>query len=408
MQLFLLCFILAMTVESLVPSDGLIEWVWMGGLSPASISFRVGLKQDLPFDYTEMINDIYLKVHSLTNPKAHKMNFATSEQSTKDVIIFDVVGLFEGHDFEYSIHLGRNILKTGTFQTPSTAPLDFTIAFSSCMDQQSDPKVFETIASHKPLLFFHLGDLHYDNIAQDDEELFKNGYLSTFRSPSGKAMLDMNIPTVYMWDDHDFGPDNSDSMAPGRRAAIKTYKEFVPHYELDRSKANVQDDEKRTGGSVHQSFQIGTVLFILTDLRSQRTPNSASDSSNKTVLGPHQKQMFKDLILKSLEASSTVQCIVWCNTMPWVDDERKWGHFKTEQQELVDFFNQHQVLKHKRFFIISGDAHMIAVDDGTNSPGNIPVFHSAALGREGSVKGGPYSHGAFPGSGILRCDGCVY
>jgi hypothetical protein len=28
-----------------------------------------------------------------------------------------------------------------------------------------------------------------------------------------------------------------------------------------------------------------------------------------------------------------------------------------------------------------------------------PVFHAAALDRPGSVKGGPYSHGAFPGSG---------
>lgn len=49
--------------------------------------------------------------------------------------------------------------------------------------------------------------------------------------------------------------------------------------------------------------------------------------------------------------------------------------------------------------ILSGDAHMIAVDNGTYSPGGIPVFHAAALGRPGSIKGGPYSHGAFPGTG---------
>ena len=55
--------------------------------------------------------------------------------------------------------------------------------------------------------------------------------------------------------------------------------------------------------------------------------------------------------------------------------------------------------------MVSGDAHMVAIDDGTNSgygpdgsPG-FPVLHAAALDRPGSVKGGPYSHGAFPGGG---------
>ena len=55
--------------------------------------------------------------------------------------------------------------------------------------------------------------------------------------------------------------------------------------------------------------------------------------------------------------------------------------------------------------MLSGDAHMIAIDDGTNSnysdseTGGFPVFHAGALTRSGSYKGGPYSHGAFPGSG---------
>ncbi len=55
--------------------------------------------------------------------------------------------------------------------------------------------------------------------------------------------------------------------------------------------------------------------------------------------------------------------------------------------------------------MISGDAHMVSIDDGLNSgyssdgsPG-FPVLHAAALDRPGSMKGGPYSHGAIAGSG---------
>jgi hypothetical protein len=48
---------------------------------------------------------------------------------------------------------------------------------------------------------------------------------------------------------------------------------------------------------------------------------------------------------------------------------------------------------------------MVALDDGTNSDystdggAGFPVLHAAALDRPGRVKGGPYSHGTFPGAG---------
>jgi hypothetical protein len=60
--------------------------------------------------------------------------------------------------------------------------------------------------------------------------------------------------------------------------------------------------------------------------------------------------------------------------------------------------------------MLSGDAHMLAIDDGTNSnyageagdradgPG-FPIMHAAAFDQKGSVKGGPYSGGTIPGGG---------
>ena len=48
---------------------------------------------------------------------------------------------------------------------------------------------------------------------------------------------------------------------------------------------------------------------------------------------------------------------------------------------------------------------MLAIDDGTNQGSapeggaSFPVIQAAALDRHGSVKGGPYSEGAFPGGG---------
>jgi hypothetical protein len=50
-----------------------------------------------------------------------------------------------------------------------------------------------------------------------------------------------------------------------------------------------------------------------------------------------------------------------------------------------------------RLIIISGDAHMLAVDDGSHSRGGVKVFHAAALDAKPTTKGGPYSHGVWPG-----------
>ena len=55
--------------------------------------------------------------------------------------------------------------------------------------------------------------------------------------------------------------------------------------------------------------------------------------------------------------------------------------------------------------MLSGDAHMVAIDDGRNNryatvgDASFPVMHAAALDRRAEVKGGPYSEGTFGGSG---------
>lgn len=234
-----------------------------------------------------------------------------------------------------------------------------------------------------------MGDLHYHNLQVNDVARFQDAYHSLFASPAGQAMLAMDVPFAYMWDDHDYGPDNSDRTALGRPAALQAYRAFVPHYPLAGADEN---------GAIHQGFTIGRVRFLLTDLRSERTPNLSPPAPSKTVLGVKQKQWFKQELVRATE-DPTIALIAWVSTMPWIDDERKWGHFVHEQRELVHYMRGHNLNTYVPIVVLSGDAHMLAVDDGSHSPGNLTTLHAAALGRPGSLKGGPYSHGAVPGSG---------
>lgn len=411
--LMLLLLLLSSQVSSQAPQDSCqpsdVQFLWSGALTSRSISFKLGLKEGSVCSEGSFVLYAFPELKQDERPHSaiaqctpvdggqpgdgevrSKASFETPSALQCE---FEALPHFDRlYRYELTLLRTREVIKSGTFRTPRPEgePFNYRVAFASCADEVSDPKVFEEIAKENALFFMHTGDLHYHNLAVNDVAEFRDGYYSIFASPAGKAMLEMQLPFAYMWDDHDFGPDNSDGTAPGRNASVQAYREFVPHYPL-------VGGSSRTS-TVHQAFTIGRVRYILTDLRSARTPNTAPAAPTKTVLGKKQKAWFKDELVRATN-DPKIRLIIWCNTMPWLDDERKWGHFLHEQQELVSFIKAHGLNKWVPIVIISGDAHMLAVDDGSHSPGNLTILHAAALGRPGSIKGGPYSHGAFPGTG---------
>ena len=78
------------------------------------------------------------------------------------------------------------------------------------------------------------------------------------------------------------------------------------------------------------------------------------------------------------------------------DDHDNWGWYPEERKNIANFIKKNDI----PVCIVSGDAHMAAIDDGTNSDyatnggAPIPIFHAGPLDRKPSIKGGPYSHGA--------------
>ncbi|ETL82280.1 hypothetical protein L917_17540 [Phytophthora nicotianae] len=386
-----------------------VLWLWSGALTSRSITFKIGLREGSTCANSDFV--LYAFPELLKGEKPHSSIATCSDvdggeagegevrspasyetPNVKECTLSDLPHSDRKYRYELTLLKTGETARSGSFTTPREegTPFNYRVAFASCADEASDPTVFEEIKKEKALFFMHTGDLHYHNLVVNNVAAFRDGYDSIFASPVGRAMLAMDMPFVYMWDDHDFGPDNSDSTAPGRNASVQAYHEFVPHYPLigGRSRSN----------TVHQAFTIGRVRYLLTDLRSARTPNTAPAAPTKTVLGKKQKAWLKSELVRAT-SDPTIRLIIWVNTMPWLDDERKWGHFVHEQQELVNFIKAHGLNKWVPIVIVSGDAHMLAVDDGSHSPGNLTVLHSAALGRPGSIKGGPYSHGAFPGSG---------
>ncbi|CAA9335405.1 MAG: hypothetical protein AVDCRST_MAG34-792 [uncultured Nocardioidaceae bacterium] len=282
-----------------------------------------------------------------------------------------------GTQYHYGVEVdgALNSVRTGSFRTSPVGGGSFTLAFASCCSKPA-ADIFTEIRGHDPDLLVHLGDLHYGNIAVNDAAAFRAKYDQALAS-AHQGPLYANVPTVYTWSDHDFGANGSSVSRPAAQAA---YRQCVPSYPLPSA----------TGGIYH-SFVYGRVRFVVTDNRSYKSPKSERDTASKTILGAEQKAWFKDVIAQADEP-----VILWANETPWVGpvigNSDLWGSYNTERRELAD----HIRASGKNVAIISGDMHALAADDGTNSPGGIPVFQAACLYGSSSHKGGPYTHGPYP------------
>jgi alkaline phosphatase D len=307
-----------------------------------------------------------------------------------NIVDFSLEGLEPATEYFYSVRVrsGTNPEAGGRFRTFPLGIASFRFAFASCAQTGSEHEVFRTILQFDPIFFLHLGDLHYRDIEQNDQSRFEGAYDEVFGS-AAQGELYANVPLIYVWDDHDFAGNNSDGLAASRVACRLAYQECVPHYPLALGTGDMP---------ICQTFSVGRVRFIVTDLRSNRSPAKAPDGPDKTMLGAAQKDWFKRELIG---AKSNSALIFWVSSVPWTGRSHKgdgWEVFEAERREIADFLKANAI---RNLCILSADAHMLGADDGRNGDfatgggAAVPSLQAAPLDRPASFKGGPYSHGYY-------------
>jgi phosphodiesterase/alkaline phosphatase D-like protein len=364
-----------------------VDWVWSGALRPDGATVKARIAATNP----ENVELVIAATPSLEGGRRVAARIAASDPS---VVTFVVDGLAPGREHFYAVEAAGRLASelAGSFVTPLEGAHSFTVALGACARTGSSHPVFDEIREHRPLFFLHLGDFHYENISSLDPGDYRRAYDRVLASPRQSALY-RSTPIVYMWDDHDYAGNDSDGTAVGRPAARAVYRERVPHYPL----AAADGDQP-----IYHSFVVGRVLFVVTDTRSARSPHRLADGPRKTMLGARQKSW----LLERLGEAPRHGVVVWVNTLPWIAQRHgradHWGGYASERREIAEFVVARGI---RNLVMVSGDAHMLAIDDGTNNRYGsgegvrFPVLHAAALDRDGSEKGGPYSEGAFPGGG---------
>jgi phosphodiesterase/alkaline phosphatase D-like protein len=313
------------------------------------------------------------------------------EADAHGVVAFEIHDLRPATAYRYELEVSGAVVIGGRFRTFTEEPMSFQIVFGSCARTGSSHEIFSTMESLNPLFVLHMGDFHYENIDENDPARFRDAFDRVLRSKR-QSSLYRSAPIVYIWDDHDYGANDADGTSPSKPAALAVYDEYVPHYPL-----------VRIGGrprSLQQAFTAGRVRFLITDGRSERTPDREPDGPGKSMLGEAQLSW----LFSELEAArDRYALVVWVNTVPWITEKGSphgWGRYDWERRYIADRIRSLGLVN--RMLMLSGDGHMVAIDDGTNSnfatdhpegERGFPVVHAAPFDRFPRPKGGPYSHG---------------
>ncbi len=358
--------------------DPLIQWAWVGGTD--ATGFTAVVRPAVDADTVDMV------VRVADETESTPLDAVTSGEVSDGVARLHATELSPSTDYTYSFVVDGQRATTwaGDVRTfPDGATDDITIAVSSCARTGSSGQVFDAIRDVGADLYVISGDAHYSNIDRNDTDAFGRAYDRVLTAPS-QAALYRSTPIAYVWDDHDYSGNDGDANAASRPAARSAYERAVPHYELNSTT------------TINQAFSIGSVRMVLLDTRSARQPGV-------TMLGDEQLDWLRNELLTSADQHDLVIIV---SPTPWIGaasaTSDSWAGFADERAELSQFIADNEL---DNLMIVGGDAHMLAIDDGTNadysSTGTaaVPVLQAAALDRPGNVKGGPYSEGAFPDAG---------
>ncbi len=220
-----------------------------------------------------------------------------------------ISGLEEGQRFGYELLLDGQVVPRPyplRFQTQQLwqwrkDPPSFTVALGSCAyindppDDRpgtpygSDHEIFSAIAGKSPDLMLWLGDnTYYREIDYTSVDRMKYRYAHTRALPEMQPLLG-STHNYAIWDDHDFGTDNSDRTFPLREDALDIFKLYW---------ANHTYGTAETPG-VFSRFLWGDVEFFFLDDRYHRSPNDMPKDDAKVMFGKEQFAWLKESLSQS-------------------------------------------------------------------------------------------------------------
>jgi len=307
---------------------------------------------------------VKIEYFALDNPT--KVFSSDTYNSTKEVgytyhIILDQLG--PGKKYKYTVFFNNKkvVLPYETsfsskklWQWREDAP-DFTVALGSCtyinepeLDRPgkgygSGYSIFESINAKTPDIMIWGGDNLYLREADWDS---KTGILHRYtHSRSIKEMQPLLAKTqnFAIWDDHDFGPNDSDRSFYNKNLTLEAFKDFWAN------KSYGMTPEQNEGN--YSTFNWGDVQFFLLDDRFFKSPNDRK-TGERTILGDKQFEWLID----ALSSSKASFKIIYIGGQV-ITTAARFENYATYPEEKERLLKEILDNKIKGVLFLSGDRH---------------------------------------------------
>ena len=274
----------------------------------------------------------------------------TPARSKDFIVTVSIAGLSPSTRYYYRVevaggadaYLGKDAI--GTFKTAPAKgePAKFAVAFGSCARPQRDPNqaIWQVVTGLEPDLFFWIGDNMYGDSLEP--EILAEEYRRQ-RDVPGLQTINRNVPQLAVWDDHDYGLNDSDRTNPVRDLALDVFKQYWPNpaYGLPRAPG------------VFFTYAYGGVDFFFLDCRYYRDPNEDLDSPEKTFLGAKQLEWLQ---MGLAQSAAPFKIIIsgsgWTAAKGPGGDS--WSSFLHERDALFDYIRTKNI---GGVVLVSGDTH---------------------------------------------------
>jgi len=288
--------------------------------------------------------------------------------------------LIPGTTYVYNVSLDNTPLLTGEtlrFQTIAdwqfrAGPPDFRFITGSCnylndqpFDRPGKPygqgiHILEHMAASGADFMLWLGDnVYYRPAEYSSASGMWYRYHKDFSAPEMQPLL-RAMHHYAIWDDHDYGPNDSNRSFIHKRAALEVFK---AHW------GNPGYGEENNPGIYTNTIWSDCAFFLL-DGRTYRDHPAldAKDHPGKSLFGPEQMDWLKQSLIT--QSKATFKFIVMGGQFLHDHNFESFKEYPEERKELLDFIAKHRI---SGVIFISGDRHFTELTKMPR-PGDYPLY----------------------------------
>lgn len=300
---------------------------------------------------TDGPGEVVFRIRPAAAPDARWQEVATRTRDDADnTAVALVEGLAPGTEYAYEVLVDGRPAPGGpwSFRTlPAPGTGRVTLAFGSCVNMARQPEqpIFDAVAAAGPSAFVFLGDNSYYDREDVKDPVRMWARVREQRENPGLRRLIGSTPVFAQWDDHDYGPNDSDRTYALKGVARDIFVAYFPNPSAGEG-----------GEGIYTRASLGPVDLFLLDNRWFRDPNRQPNSPDKTLLGARQREW----LLEGLAASTApIKVVATANQfLARYHAFESWQLARDEREAILDGIRDRGV---RGVLFVSGDRHLAEV-----------------------------------------------